>query len=110
VAAEALLDGEAETLTRKAIETALTGDATALRLCLERLIPPRKERPITFDLGALNGPSDALAAVVSVIQAMAKGEITPSEATVVAALLDTFRRGFETAELQARVEALEALK
>ena len=35
-AAEALLDGEAEALTRKAIETALEGDVAALRLCLDR--------------------------------------------------------------------------
>ncbi len=32
VAAEALLDGEAEALTRKAVEMALAGDGTALRL------------------------------------------------------------------------------
>jgi hypothetical protein len=37
VAAEALLEGEAEALTRKAIELALAGDPTALRLCLERI-------------------------------------------------------------------------
>ena len=39
-----MLDGEAETLTRKAIDKALKGDSEALRLCLERLVPPRKER------------------------------------------------------------------
>ena len=33
-------------MTRKAIELALAGDIAALRLCLERLIPPRKDRPI----------------------------------------------------------------
>lgn len=36
-AALALLDGEAATLTRKAVEMALEGDTTALRLCLERI-------------------------------------------------------------------------
>jgi Family of unknown function (DUF5681) len=34
LAVEALLDGEAETLTRKAIELASGGDMQALRLCL----------------------------------------------------------------------------
>ena len=33
-AALTLLDGEAEGLTRKAVELALGGDTTALRLCL----------------------------------------------------------------------------
>jgi hypothetical protein len=38
--AELLLDGEAEALTRRAVELALAGDGMALRLCLERIIPP----------------------------------------------------------------------
>jgi len=40
--AELLLDGEAAALTRKAVELALAGDAMALRLCLDRIIPPRR--------------------------------------------------------------------
>src|SRR3954462_15113406 len=35
----ALLEGEAEALTRRCVELALAGDTTALRLCLERLLP-----------------------------------------------------------------------
>ena len=42
LAIEALLDGEAEALTRKAIELAKAGDMAALRLCMDRLAPPRK--------------------------------------------------------------------
>jgi hypothetical protein len=37
-----LLDGEAEALTRKAVELALDGDASALRLCLDRVVGPRR--------------------------------------------------------------------
>ena len=48
LAAEALLDGEAEELTRKAVELALAGDVIALRLCLDRILSPRRERPVTF--------------------------------------------------------------
>src|SRR5918994_7645484 len=50
LAAEALLDGEAEGLTRKAVELALGGDTVALRLCLDRLLPVLRERPVTVDL------------------------------------------------------------
>ena len=53
LAVESLLDGEAENLTRKAIELAKDGDLTALRLCLERIAPPRKDRPVTFSLPKL---------------------------------------------------------
>ena len=55
MAAEGLLDGEAEALTRKAVELALEGDTVALRLCLERLLPPRRSRRVTFDLPTIGG-------------------------------------------------------
>jgi hypothetical protein len=53
---ERVLDGEGEELTRKAIELAKEGDLTALRLCLERICPPRKSRPITIDLSDASTP------------------------------------------------------
>ena len=48
ILAEALLDGEAEGLTRKVLEMALAGHTVALRLCMERILPPRRERPVPF--------------------------------------------------------------
>jgi hypothetical protein len=56
---EALLDGESEALTRKAVELAKGGDMQALRLCLDRILPPRKDRPLTFTLPAITGTTDA---------------------------------------------------
>jgi hypothetical protein len=43
LAIEALLDGQAEALTQKAINAALEGDGMALRLCLERGYAPRRK-------------------------------------------------------------------
>ncbi len=48
LAAMALLEGEAEGLTRKAVELAMRGDPAALRLCLERILPPCRERAVKF--------------------------------------------------------------
>jgi hypothetical protein len=50
---QVLLEGEGEKIVRKAMEMALAGNETALRLVLERLIPPVKERPIRLELPAL---------------------------------------------------------
>src|ERR687894_527368 len=80
LAAEALLDGEAEALTRKAIEMALGGDGQAMRLCLERLVSPRRDRPVSFALPRLQTATDALAAAAAIAEAVADGELTPSEA------------------------------
>jgi hypothetical protein len=107
MAAEALLDGEAEGLTRKAIELALSGDTIALRLCLERLVPPRKDRPLLFDLPPVAGAADHPAALAAVLAAVAAGDLTPAEATAFAAVMEHHRRAIETAEIITRLEALE---
>src|SRR5450631_2561963 len=49
LALESLLDGQATALTQKAIDLALAGDMAALRICMDRILPPRKDRPIAFD-------------------------------------------------------------
>ena len=53
LAAEALLDGEAKALTRKAIELALVGETVALRLCLDRILPPASRAPSAIRAAAL---------------------------------------------------------
>jgi hypothetical protein len=107
LAAEVLLDGEAETLTRKAIELAKGGDLQALRLCLERIAPPRKERPLNFALPTLEGPSAATVALRSIIEAVARGDLLLSEAGAVAGVVEQWRRMFEVSEFERRLAALE---
>ena len=87
-AIQALLDGEGEALTRKAIELALAGDATALRLCLDRILPALRERPIAVELPPLSGPQDAVAASAALLAAVAAGEIAPGEARELGRLLE----------------------
>ena len=70
LAAEMLLDGEAQALTRKAIERALEGDSTALRLCLERIVPVRKERPLRLALPSLTNAGDAARAIAAITAAV----------------------------------------
>ena len=106
-AALALLDGEAEALTRQAVTMALGGDTTALRLCLERIVPPRRDAPVTFDLPPMETARDAAKAAGAVLGAVAEGELTPGEGASLMALVEGFRRTLETSELEARVAALE---
>src|SRR4051794_25831566 len=79
IALENLLDGQAEALTQKAIDLGLTGDIPALRLCLDRILPPRKDRPVSFVLPEINSAQDAAATVSAVLAAVAAGEITPAD-------------------------------
>ena len=107
LAVESLLDGEAEALTRKAIDLALEGDLIALRLCLERLCPPVKQRPIRIELPTVESASEAVGAMTTVLESMSQGEITPGEAQALAGVIEQFRRVLETVELEQRVAALE---
>src|SRR5713226_1671185 len=67
LAVEALLDDEAEALTRKVVAMALEGNIAALRLCIERLSPPRRDRSVEFNLPKMESAADAVAASSAVL-------------------------------------------
>ncbi len=105
--AEALLDGEAEGLVRKAIELGLAGDAAALRLLLDRILPPRRDRPVAFSLPPLSTLRDAVAAQAAVVTAVADGDLTPGEANELSALIANVVKAIETVELEQRLHCLK---
>ncbi len=107
MAAEAVLDGEASALTRKAIEKAKEGNSMALRLCLERILPPRKDRPVRIDLPRLESASDATAALAMVAAKVAEGEVTPDEGASVNAVIGGYLKAVEITDIERRLEELE---
>jgi len=108
LAMEALLEGEAEALTRKAVEMALAGDTTAMRLCLDRILPPRKDRHVEFEMPTLESPADAVKASAALCLAVADGALTPSEAGELAKLVDGYLKAVDLHEIQQRLDKLEA--
>lgn len=110
IAVEALLDGQHEALTQAAISKALEGDTAALRLCLDRIAPPRKDAPISFELPPIKTAGDTVAASSSLLAAVAAGDVTPDEAGRVMALLTAHKALVEAGDLERRIEALEAKK
>ena len=109
-AMEELLEGEAEALTRRAVEMALAGDAVALKLCMDRLLPALRERPVSVDLPALSGPEDAIAASAALLAAVAAGEIAPGEAREVGRLLELHLKAVEVHGFETRLATLEAIQ
>jgi hypothetical protein len=107
LAAMALLEGEAEGLTRKAVELAMLGEPTALRLCLERLLPPCRERAVNFALPPIESAADIAAVMKAVTEALADGTITPGEAGRIAAVVDTFIQAIETSDFERRLQSIE---
>ena len=95
---EGLLENEAEPLTRKLIELALNGSIPALRLCFERLCPPRRDHGVAFDLPKIESTADALAASRAVLDSCAGGILSPGEAADVMGLIATHLRAIEKHE------------
>tara|TARA_B110000240_G_scaffold171132_1_gene195259 strand:+ start:470 stop:808 length:339 start_codon:yes stop_codon:yes gene_type:complete len=79
IAIESLLEGQAEALTQTAISKALDGDSIALRLCLDRIAPPMKDKPVVFTLPQMQDAMDASKAAGSVLTAVSEGTLTPIE-------------------------------
>src|SRR5437588_9695429 len=107
VIAEQLLDGEAEAITRKVIELAKQGDLTALRLCLERVVPPRRERPVNFTLPEINSVDHATKAMAAITTAVANGDLTPTEAVELSRVIEGYVKTIEATEIERRLRLLE---
>jgi hypothetical protein len=100
-----LLAGVAEALTRKAVELALVGDPTAMGLCVERILPPCRERTVKFALPPIESGADITPAMKAVTSALAGGVITPGEVSTIAAVVDIFVRAIDTSDFESRPTA-----
>ena len=107
-AVETLLEGGAEALARRVMEYAFDGDPTAMRLCFERIVAPRRTRPVQLDLPPIRDPADITAAMAAVTEAVIGGVITPAEGAEVAKVVDTYVRVLEASDFDRRLKALEA--
>jgi hypothetical protein len=107
VLAEALIDGRAKELVDKAVEMALAGDPTAMRLVLDRLCPPRRERPVALAIPSIKSATDLIAAAAALTDATAAGDITPGEAASLSTLVGNVAKAIETVEIVARLAKLE---
>jgi Family of unknown function (DUF5681) len=105
---EQLLEGEAENLTRKLVELAMKGNIQALRLCMDRLVPARKERPIELELKPVQNSHDLPVASSDVLTAVAEGRITAGEGSAVANIMSGHAKSVEADNLSRRVEELES--
>jgi hypothetical protein len=87
---------------------ALEGDPVALRLCLERVLPVRRDRPVNLRFRTeIVTAGDAARAMSEILASVAQGELTPTEGQAVAGLIGGFVRTLEITQLEARIAALE---
>jgi hypothetical protein len=92
LAAQAVLEERAEEMVTNIMDRAKNGDPTAMRLCMERLVPTGRNRPVAIDLPVVKTPDDAQAALAVVTAELAAGTLTISEASALITLIDRMLR------------------
>ena len=107
MAAQAILDDQAEKITKKAVNLALKGDSTALKLCLTRLIPPKRDAPIKITLPKIASVEDLPGVITAVTKKLASGQLTPGEAETISKVIEAIRKTYELVEIESRLQALE---
>jgi len=105
--AQDLLSEHAEWIARKVIELAEEGDMAAIRVCMERLVPPIKHQPVAVELPPIEKPADSVEAVASIAAAVAAGDLTAAEAAELAKVVDVYVRALDSKGFNERLSALE---
>jgi hypothetical protein len=102
-----VLGKSGQAILTKLVVQALQGDSTAMRLCVERLLPARRQAPVKFKLPRICSASDVNTAFEHLLQSVARGQLTPAEGQTIGTVLDARRRAIETEELAQRIRTLE---
>jgi len=109
VAAENLIQGEGEALSRKLIELALAGNVACLKTAIERIVPVCKSRPISLpDMPKIDSVADASELTAYVIDAIADGTVSPVEGEIISRACERHLKALEVRDLEARLSALES--
>jgi hypothetical protein len=101
IALEEAFAEQAEEVLNHVIDRAKDGEKTAMRLCMERISAPKRERPVAIELPVIESPADARKAIAVVTAELAEGNLTITEATRLIALID------RTLRLVDRIGAME---
>jgi len=103
-----ILDTEGEAILQQAMEMAKEGNAVALRLCMERLLPKRRHEPLECELPPMRKAADSVTAMGDIAAAVGAGELAPAEAAALAKVVTGFVQAFYTHGLDERLTRVEA--
>jgi Family of unknown function (DUF5681) len=105
--AEKLMQNDAKNIVNAVLAAARDGDMTAARIVLDRIVPARRDSPVTFAMPKIESATDASKAMTAILEAVAAGEVTPGEAEGVTRIVEGFVKTLASSEFEARLRALE---
>lgn len=101
------LEKDGEAIIQKIKQRALKSDPTAMKLCMERLLPVLKTPLARFRMPAVQTAASLTEAISAVTEAVSGGQLSAKEGESVARIIETQRRNIEVGEFDARLKALE---
>lgn len=105
--AEMLFENEIAAICHQVIDQAKEGNMQAARIILDRLLPPKKDRPINFKLPMISNAADALEAGKLICHAVGNGEITPLEGESLSKIVEIQAKNIDLFNFGIRLEAIE---
>ena len=102
-----LLEPRRDELVSQAVQLALQGDATAIRLCLDRLAPPPKAQAPPVEVPGLAEAGTLTEKANTIMAAVGSGTIPPDTGERLLAALGNYAKALELDELERRISALE---
>ena len=102
-----MLEQRAEELVNKLVAMAVAGNIGALRLCLDRLVPARKNEPLVCEMPPLAKAADAVAVIAGLASAAVAGDVTADEAAKLAKVISLYVKTLEAHDFEGRLAQLE---
>jgi Family of unknown function (DUF5681) len=95
---EQLMEADIGEIVRVVIDAAKSGDLRACEIVMARVCPARRSRPTPFALpNNISTSSDILELLSSVVEAMAKGDLSADEGQAIASVIEARRKAIADA-------------
>src|SRR6266851_400032 len=88
IMAKQLFESHAEPVVRKAIVMALQGHPTALKLCMDRIDPLRRDPPVNIGFLPSSSAEEISQSAEKVVRRVAAGKLSPAQGAAMADLLE----------------------
>lgn len=104
---ESLMQNELDSICQKLLELAVDGNIQAIKLVLDRILPPKASRSVEIAIPKIENAKDALQAISMVIHAVGEGELTPSEGEAITKIIQSFTQSLQSYEFDQRLSILK---
>jgi hypothetical protein len=110
IAMEEAFLAQAEALVQNVVDRAMAGEPAAMRLCMERVLPVGRGRPLPIDLPTIRSAEDAQAAATVIAGALKEGAISAREAVDLLRVVEGFTRLAGAIEIIKKIARAEVAK